>query len=298
MKFLAYFGHLNIDIVLRTSKINPGGSSNIDSINNIFGGTAGNFAMVAHKLGVPFDLFGAVSEETHGGYMKYLSEQGISTEHISVSRNTRGPMCYIVTDGLNQQYFMHQGPMENWDPGRSNPGLSQYRYVHFSTGPLDRFIEMKTGKDSTVVLDPGQEVSFRYPPDLLMRAIKNSGMLIVNSHESEVILQLLRIPPDALWNLTPTVIVTAGPSGVDYSLNGRLHHQDSVRASKPLDTIGAGDAFRAGLYMGLWKNLNMHESIFLGQVAASRAVETGILNIDLTAESLLARLGEYTEYGH
>ena len=157
---------------------------------------------------------------------------------------------------------------------------------------------MKTGRDSAIVLDPGQEVSFRYPPDLLRKAIKNSRLLIVNSHESDVIVKLLGIPRDALWNLTPTVIVTAGPGGVDYSMNGRLHHQDSVRASRPLDTIGAGDAFRAGFYMGLWKNLNMHESIFLGQVAASRAVETGILNIDLTAESLMARLGEYTEYHH
>ena len=78
-KRLAFFGHVNIDVVLVTPDLHRQGSSEVTAVREEFGGTAGNFAIVASRIGVSFDLYGAISRSTHARYIEFLKSLGIDT---------------------------------------------------------------------------------------------------------------------------------------------------------------------------------------------------------------------------
>ena len=67
-EFLAFIGHINMDIVLRVSAIGNLVSTPVSEASEVFGGTAGNFAMISSVLGYPFDIISIVSEISHTSF--------------------------------------------------------------------------------------------------------------------------------------------------------------------------------------------------------------------------------------
>ena len=109
-KFLAYTGHINLDVVLKVDKINDNVTLPVSEVKETFGGTAGNFAIVASKLGMKFRLYSIVSKVSHGNYIKKLNELNIDLSGVKITDESYGPVCYAVNDGEKQKYFLAEGP--------------------------------------------------------------------------------------------------------------------------------------------------------------------------------------------
>ncbi|WP_393971765.1 carbohydrate kinase family protein [Oxyplasma meridianum] len=285
-KFLAFFGHINIDFKIRVTDVNLPGSQMAENVEEIFGGTAGNFAMVAAKLKVPFDLYSSVSSKTHQGYLNYLRSEGVDTSHIDTEDRVSGPVCYIITDGSNQRAFMHQGPIETWKAAYGFKG-SNYKFINIGTGPVQEYMKIvdKTERKK-IVFDPGQELSYRYDKETTRFMVKHSSMFIVNSDEFQILKKRLEDFGESPENILENFIVTKGSEGSELYSNNKITRIRNLEVSGIYDTVGAGDAFRAGLYFGLYHHYDLTDSVIFGNIVAAESVRRPITEFSMTPDQL------------
>ncbi len=151
-----------------------------------------------------------------------------------------GPICYIVDSKDEQIAFMFQGPMNT--PG--NMYHLNSKFCHFATSNpkwILKLIENCVGKK---VFDPGQEISYRWKIDDLKIAFQKSDIIILNKKEYEFSREFIPSGKD--------LIITMGKDGCVY--NGNII---SSRKISQKSTVGAGDAFRGGLYASLYRGYDM-----------------------------------------
>jgi sugar/nucleoside kinase (ribokinase family) len=171
---------------------------------------------------------------------------------------------------------MDQGPMNSWNPSKSFRYDRKYDWIHFSTGPPNEYIAIaKTAVGgSRITFDPGQEINYMYSRNNLEEFLSLSSLVIANSSEIQKMSSIMDMTPDRMLEEFPDYIITRGAEGVTYSFNGRERHMEAVPATRVVDTVGAGDAFRAGFYYGLNAGDTPEESIKVGQIVASKVVSS------------------------
>ncbi len=289
--FLAYFGHVNIDVLIRIPSFPRVGSVNVTAVSENFGGTAGNFAIVAKKLGYDFDLYASVSGKTHGEYLTYLDSLGINTGHVDIAEDGYGPICYITSDGNDQVAYMYQGPMDTWDPIRKFPKGEEYQWIHFSTGPPETYLKLfPMIGGARVTFDPGQEIHYRYNRTSVEKFIERADMVICNEAELQKMKEITGKGKEWIEASVGTVIITQGSDGVTIMQEGEKEHLSVLPANGVYDTIGAGDSFRAGLYYALSRGMRVRDAVSMGIVVSSKAIEHSIVEFAMTgseAEKIL-----------
>lgn len=281
--FLAYFGHLNIDTVLKVRKFAERGTERILKKKVEYGGTAGNFAMASNRLGFPFRIYSAVGALTHGDYLRKFTQLGIDTNGISIFENGYGPECYIIDSGGEQIAYMNQGPMDDWSDSSVINEITDFQYVHVSTGPPEFYFRiLKASKNSTKIFDPGQEVFYNYSSDMVVKMSSIADMLIFNENEYSHISDLISSMKD-----DKTIIVTRGEKGADIIRKGNITTVPGFKMDNISGTVGAGDVFRSGFYMGLFRKKTLKESVLIGNAAAALWVSSNDFE-KLNADSLLS----------
>ncbi|MFG1460589.1 MAG: carbohydrate kinase family protein [Thermoplasmataceae archaeon] len=274
-KFLAYLGHINIDIVFNVPKLESSGSVPILEEKQVFGGTLGNFAMVASSLGLDFDPYAAVSSETHMEYLDFLRSRKIELSHVRIFDGERGPFCYIASDKNNQLAFINQGPNRVWKPSLEKDLENGYDIIHFSTGPRYEFGRIAEKTKAKIVFDPSQEI-YLYNDDEIDYFLSRSYIAMCNEQESQRLNPYIRKYPQL------TVIKTLGKTGVEVSHNGKSEILKAFSARKIYDTVGAGDAFRAGFYASLYRKNSLTESIRYGMFVSSIAISEPLKDFRMT----------------
>ncbi|MFG1449314.1 MAG: carbohydrate kinase family protein [Thermoplasmataceae archaeon] len=278
-------GHLNIDMVLKVNRIPTEGSINVNQVSEVYGGTAGNFSMVAASLGVEFDLYSAVSEGTHSAYLDFLKSRNVNISRILIDKEDRGPVCYAASTGNDQVYYIYQGPMNrSFLKGRINSD-THYSYLHLGTGdPEELKYAIEYGSYDKAVFDPGQELSYRYSRDQVIEFSKVADIAILNDVE---IRQVEKISggkdPRTLF---PNLIATHGSKGSTIYTGSESTEIGALKAPEVYDTVGAGDAFRAGLYLGLQKGFSLEESSAIGSVVSSMAIRGPLTGFNLSSDQI------------
>jgi len=79
--------------------------------------------------------------------------------------------------------------------------------------------------------------------------------------------------PEELLEHVDLLINTIGSKGsVIYTREGRID-VPAVKPRRILDTTGAGDAFRAGFFSGLYRGAGLRESAIIGAAVSSFVIE-------------------------
>ncbi len=285
--FLAYLGHLNIDIIFNVPKLLSSGSITVENETQVYGGTLGNFAMVAAKLGLDFHPYAAVSSETHSSYLELLSSRGIDTSHVKVFDGVRGPFCYIASDRNKQLAFINQGPNRDWKPSLDNGLLDGYEILHFSTGPREEYLELARKTGARIVFDPSQEARL-YNDREMKEFLSLAEIVMCNEQEYEL------MSPSMSKDTPKTVIKTLGARGVEITNEGRKIEIRGKKVENIHDTIGAGDAFRAGFYAALYREKRLEKAVEAGIFTASAAIEAPIFDFSLRWDDIEKLLDKAT----
>ncbi|MCL4334743.1 MAG: carbohydrate kinase family protein [Candidatus Thermoplasmatota archaeon] len=292
MKFLAYFGHMNIDITIGVGRIVTEGTTMASTIRRQFGGTLGNFSIIASKLGLNFHPYTVVSSRSHAAFINYLKSLGTDVSTIETVDTGEGPECYIISDRKEQAAYILQGPMDSWNP---SPAILKdtYEYMHFSTGPPIPYMGIASSSRSKITFDPSQEITYKYSPELVKAFTRKCNIIMGNRKEIGIILSILGTSLEK--RNTFDVIMTEGATGATGYIGGRKYFVSSVKAEKIYDTVGAGDSFRAGFYTALYRNLSMVDAIISGNIVSSLAISQPITQFNHTWKEIYEMIKEKRE---
>lgn len=282
MAFLGVYGHVNVDYILQVKEL-PRADQTVPVIRELvrLGGTAGNIARGAAFLGVPTALASCVGDDFPARFRDELAAAGIDLVDF---RRLNGPtpkIWILSSPNGEQSAVIDQGVMgDNHERPRLDYTMLGSDWVHLTTGPAADHFEI--AKEASrlrkkVVFDPGQELSYRYPDRTFEKFLDLCDVFVCNKRELAIALEKLGYgDPRQLLDHTDAVIGTRGSEGsVLYTESETVTVPACpVRTDGALDTVAAGDLYRAGLYAALREKKRLPEAVRWAAVAASVFLES------------------------
>lgn len=276
--FLTVYGHVSIDQILSLKEF-PQVNTSVDILTKkrYLGGTGANIATIAAALGTPTAISSCVGDDFPQRYRDFMSSHGlILDELVTIKEEETSTALIINNEGHDQITYFFQGPLGNADPEKALTCMAQQsEYVHFSTGNPHYYIRameslQRHGMDLS--LDPAQETYRIWNAETFSAAIEHADMLFSNQHEMPHMLEYLGI--ERMEDVpVETVVMTLGSKGSMLFHKGEMIEIPAIESTNVVDTTGAGDAFRAGLYTALHKGYDVIDSACLGSSAASFIIE-------------------------
>lgn len=256
------------------------------------GGKGLNVAVGLHRLGVEVDaLIGCGSDEAGERLMRCLLAEGLHTRHLHRFDETpsgRGA-GFIAPDGQSA-IAVYPGANLRLTPAHvehADDDLARARLVY---GQLEASVEVLTAafhrahtRGIPTVLNPSP---WQQPPRALR---ETTHTLVVNEVEASRLLgaapsslEALRPSLPALWADWPAchrLVVTVGARGcLAFERGGAGLHVPALPVSA-VDTVGAGDAFSAGLCAALAEGAPLREALELGNACGAHVVtRVGVLD--------------------
>ena len=287
-------GSINRDLVVRVPRHPRPGETLLGSGHfTAAGGKGANQAVALARLGQPVAMVGRVgADDTGAALVAGMAAEGIDTSCITIDPDAGTGLAVITLDDAGENAIVVS-------PG-ANARLSA-KDIEAATGvissaaavllqleiPLDavqRAVELATG---LVVLNPAP--AQRLPRDLLDRV----DVLIPNRSELG---RLAGLPEPATSEevaaaaraVGGTVIVTLGSAGALAISDGRVY-EVMPPLVEVVDTVGAGDAFCAGVADALSRGLDLEGALdWAISVGALAVTKEGAQPSMPTREAVLA----------
>jgi len=280
MSFLGVFGHVNIDHLVTLNKLpTPGKSQEVLSRTEHLGGTAGNIVVYAAALGVPTALASFVGSDFPPAFHKRLEDLGLDLTDLVVVEDGSTPQVWVLSDpDQNQMYYIDQGVFLDLNEREVlEYTVKTSDWVHICTGRpayYTRVAKMAKELGKKVAIDPGQEIHFLYDEENIKGLIQQADAFFGNTLEADVAVKLLgKSSHQDLLDFVDFAVITEGKEGsIIYTKEGPVHHIPALEVKNIGDVTGAGDAYRAGFYAGLEKNMRLEECGHLGAATASIVV--------------------------
>ncbi|MFG1529779.1 MAG: PfkB family carbohydrate kinase [Thermoplasmata archaeon] len=275
-------GHINVDRFLQLPEFPaPDRTVPIRSSRSALGGPAANLARGSAAVGIPTGLIGRIGDDFPDAFLRELGRAGLDLRGVERVPGTGTPTCYILeNDRRETEVLIDQGPMGSSAPPSIPRGLlTEYRWLHLTTGHPRWQLAWKAAARAAglrVAVDPAQEVHYRWTAPQLRHLLEGAEILFGNRSEIDRIKTLLgarRV--EELLTRVPLVIRTEGARGATaFARTGRIT-VPGIRVARPVTTVGAGDAFRAGFYFGWWAGAPLRDCLRAGHRSAARWVRGG-----------------------
>lgn len=278
--FLGVFGHVNVDFIMDVPKLpQPDSSIEVSNVKRFFGGTGSNIAMVASSLGVRTSLASFVGTDFPADFKEALKKAGVDITDLVEVEYLLTPTCRILTDPQQAQIgIMDQGPMAFMDDFEiARHTVENSRIIHIGTGRpgyYRRVMELAGELGKPVYFDPAQEIHYVYDASSFCELLGMSNTLFVNRSELAAALKYLGKEDEyAILEHVDTLVITLGKDGSRILHKGEELAILAIEPSVVLDPTGAGDAYRAGFYAGLSRNMDLEKCGLLGASASSFIIE-------------------------
>lgn len=280
VNFLGVFGHVNLDYIVSLERLpEPNTSIQILDRQRFFGGTGGNVARIAARLGVRTALASFVGEDFPPEYREALTADGVDLTDLRAVAGVPTPTAWIFSDRRgNQVAIVDQGPMKRaatYELLRHTVESSEV--VHLGTGRPEYYAKVaalarKAGK--RIAFDPSQEIHYVYTPAAFRRLLRQADLFFGNEAEVKRALSFVRrTRPRDLLEWVDVVVLTRGAKGSTILSDEGTLAIPAVRSGKAVDVTGAGDAYRAGFYAGLSRKLDLYRCGLIGAAVAGFVIE-------------------------
>ncbi len=242
------------------------------------GGSAANVTLNATRLGHSAGLMANVGDDPHGRFiLSELAREGINTAHIKLMKKHRTGLSIILIDPNGEVMVVEDlGCVD--EARRLSPSyIASAKWIHVSGCCMDWMkqaarIADKEGKPFS--FDPGRAAS-RLGRAALEPILKSVNLLIINRKELAAITGSFSLEgvKELSRDYDCSVVLKQG-SGPALSCTGGhdLFSIPSFHAPSVVDTLGAGDAFDAGVICGKLENRSLYESIKMGHACAAAKV--------------------------
>ena len=239
------------------------------------GGKGSNMACCAARLGARTRFIGKVGRDSFGeGFLDLLRREGVATDGVLYAQDQPTAVGFIVCGpGGSNLIVIDTGANGEF----SRADLANGRIGGVVLSPLEIPLEtalagarLATHQGIPAILNPAPA------QDLRRHDLSSVFALTPNEGEARVCLGWeaadSRSPSECarvLLDLGPrNVMVTTGAEGVVWASRDGLWHIPALEV-EVVDTVGAGDAFNAGLAAGLAEGMPMERAIAIGVTAAS-----------------------------
>lgn len=278
--FLCVYGHTNLDYILSLQRFPDLNTSvNVESKMTYFGGTAANVATMAAGLGTPTALCSYVGADFPLEFRQLMESKGVDLRELVMVEGHETPTVWVVSDHEhNQVAFVYQGPMGAMEdqPLLLN-SARESEWVHVMTGRPPYYLKLmkecrRLGKK--IAFDPAQEIHNVWNKEWFSQALSMADALLCNENELRTALRYMGVTkPEDLLEHVGLLVNTIGPKGsIICTKQGRVDIP-AVKPKRIVDTTGAGDAFRAGFFSGLYRGAKLREAAIIGATVSSFVIE-------------------------
>ena len=245
------------------------------------GGKGSNMAVAAARLGAETHFVGKIGRDAHGqAFQDLLRDEQVGADGLMITDTSptatgiilfsaKGTNAIVIDKGAN-------GELRSGDVAARfiGPGDIVISPLEISLEAARAGAEHAKRQDGKAILNPA--------PALDLRREDLSAFFAVTPNESEARVCLGLAPDDPIPDEVladrlldlgaPNVIITLGAQGVLWASKEGKRRIPALRV-KAIDVVGAGDAFNAGLAVGLAEGRSLSDAICLGITAASLSTE-------------------------
>lgn len=272
-RFMSFKGRFS-EQILPDQLHNINISFTMDSMQEYFGGTAGNIAYGLAILKEKPVLLGNLGKDGDR-YLEYLNALNVDVSLVGILPEEFTAGAYITTDLDNNQITsFNAGAMKypsNWQVELMHPNNSLVIIAPGNIHDMQMLPEALRQQNIPFIYDPGQSLPSWQGPDLA-KAIEGAGILIFNDYELELSCNLMKTDKNRLLQQVGSMIITKGAEGSLVYSNGQTWKVGASKVDKVLNPTGAGDAYRAGLLKGLAEGLDLVEACAWGSALAGLKV--------------------------
>ena len=260
-----------------------------DALQMLLGGNGANCAYVLAGLGAHVSLCSAVGEDQLGRIVRnYLTEQGVDLAGFVQHPAHATAFTTIVSDrALNRLAFHHPGALAAYALSDIPPALLTRATVllatSFSIMPQlrrDGFAQaLRTAHQQGAItaLDIGPAIGKPTHIDELIPVLPVVDFLLTNRHELSVCTGETDVGRGAGRLLSAgaaCVIVKQGGDGATIYQAGCRAHVPGY-AVEVHSTVGAGDAFNAGLLCARRQGASLEDAVRFGNAVAALVISSG-----------------------
>jgi ribokinase len=283
MARIAVIGSLNMDLVVRASRIPKPGETIIgaDDLHMIPGGKGANQAYASAMLGAEVSMVGRVGDDMFGEHLiTSLKKAGVDTHHITrVSDASTGIALIVVEDGGQNSIVVSPGAngrVSSTDVSRAEAVIRSASLILLQLEiPLPAVI-----KAAQVAKNHGVKVVLNPAPaqQLSAELLSLTDILIPNETEASMLSGCDVGTDDGIRQAAArlcqsgvkTIIMTRGSRGASLITENEIVHFPAFTI-EPVDTTAAGDAFVGSIAVALAEGRSISEAVRCGNAAGALA---------------------------
>jgi len=244
------------------------------------GGSAANVAVNLVKLGHPACLIGSVASDRHGKFLlSDLRRRGVDVSQVKVWRGMSG-LSVVIIDAAGEVRVIEDLGVADRRRAIDNDCIRSSKFLHMggcAFSLLDAGSRAAHKAGIPVSFDPGRAASC-LGERKLAPVFKRCNFLIINrkelfaitgSHEEAEAARLAR-------QYGMVCVIKQGGREVVVKAEGMPPFAVPPFNVKPVDTLGAGDAFCAGFVCGMVEKRSVFESVrFANAAGAAKVMRKG-----------------------
>lgn len=245
------------------------------------GGKGSNMAVAAARLGAETHFVGKVGRDAHGqAFQDLLEREHVGADGLMMSEATPTATGIILFSAKGTNVIA----IDKGANGELSPSDIAARFIgpgDIVVSPLEISLEAARAGAELAKRHGGKAILNPAPAqDLRKEDLGVFFAITPNESEARVCLGLAPDHPipdevlaDRLLDLgAPHVIITLGAQGVLWASKAGKRRIPALEVNA-LDVVGAGDAFNAGLAVGLAQARSLNDAICIGVTAASLSTE-------------------------
>ena len=257
-----------------------------EPVRMVVGGNGANTAFVLGRLGVPVRLLSAVGDDALGAVMSsWLGEAGVDLTYLDRLPGVATSTTAVLSDEtFHRVAFHHAGANARYGAtGLSAEALAGTHALLLTGFPLMQALRGRGYRQmlaqartlgALVAVDIGPAIGTPAGLPELAELLPLVDLLIANEHELAVATGVASPEGQLAAMLAAgagTVVVKRGAAGVRLCRSGHLVDTPAFPVAA-VQTVGAGDAFNAGLLAALAEGRSLEDAARFGNAVAACVV--------------------------